>query len=173
MASKQKYAIPEIPESLRTDALRASISAVSHVRDRAILEILAGTGLRESELTGINLSNVYSNKTVRVLGKGSKVRVVPITDEADRAITEYVAVRKAADGETALFVSGFGTRPGHRMNRRSVYNVVAGHLFYSSAHAAALRRHHDGREESTPFRHPENLRARQPVYDAALHFAQR
>ncbi len=63
-------------------------------RDRAILELLYASGLRVSELTGLNLQDVdFANLSVRVKGKGRKERIVPFGEHAKKALQEYLAVR--------------------------------------------------------------------------------
>jgi integrase/recombinase XerC len=97
-------------------------------RDRAMLELLYGSGLRVSELTGLNLADVdLGAQTARVLGKGSKERVVPLGRKCVDALREYLAARAElvhpktrAQDPRALFV---GVR-GKRINRRGVWDVV-------------------------------------------------
>lgn len=63
-------------------------------RDRAILELLYASGLRVSELVGLDLTDVdFANQTVRVKGKGRKVRIVPFGTHAKKALREFLAVR--------------------------------------------------------------------------------
>lgn len=72
-------------------------------RDRAILELLFSTGLRISELCSLSVDDVdLSRDEFSVRGKGDKVRVVFLTDEARAALREYLAARK--DMEDALFI---------------------------------------------------------------------
>ncbi|NOY45647.1 MAG: site-specific tyrosine recombinase XerD [Deltaproteobacteria bacterium] len=96
------------------------------LRDRAILELLYGSGLRVSELCDLTLGFVdLSMGYVRVVGKGSKERVVPLGERAaealgaylDRARPRLLRGRKRCD---AVFVS----RLGRRMSRQSVWNLV-------------------------------------------------
>lgn len=93
-------------------------------RDRAILELFYSSGLRLSELTGLDLSGIdLADATVRVLGKGSRERMLPVGRHAVAAVRHWLAERPslAAADETALFVS---TR-GRRLSRRSVQARVA------------------------------------------------
>ncbi|HEX6792292.1 MAG TPA: tyrosine-type recombinase/integrase, partial [Casimicrobiaceae bacterium] len=83
------------------------------LRDRALLELAYSSGLRLSELAGVTVDACdLSSGEVRVLGKGSKERIVPIGSAARDAITRWLAVRggHAAAGEAALFVGRHGKR---------------------------------------------------------------
>ncbi len=79
-----------VVDSVRDDA--ASWPA----RDRAILEMLYGCGIRNAELTGLNLGDIHwSNEAVLVRGKGQKQRYVPLGDAAAQALRAYLAERSA------------------------------------------------------------------------------
>ena len=92
------------------------------VRDAAMLELLYATGMRVSELTGIDLHDIDSSRqTIRVLGKGNKERIVPFGDAANTALNAWLARREElAKDPDALFV---GTR-GKRIDQRQVRRVV-------------------------------------------------
>ncbi len=95
------------------------------LRDQALLELLYGTGIRVSELTGLDLVDVDRRRRVLlVLGKGAKERVVPFGIPADRAVGEWVErgrplLAGAASGQ-ALFLG----RRGGRMDPRTVRTLV-------------------------------------------------
>ena len=106
-----------LPSTLDTDQMASLLKADPkeplEVRDAAILELFYSSGLRLSELTGLDVADVdLDDLTVRVLGKGSKARIVPVGRVAAIAVREWLAVRGelAAAGELALFVSQRGTR---------------------------------------------------------------
>jgi integrase/recombinase XerC len=113
-------------------------------RDRAIMELLYSSGLRLAELVGLDLASIdLRDRTVRVLGKGSKARIVPVGRQALTALGEWLKERAAlaAVGETALFVGRAGKRLGPRAvqgrvgywARRQGLNVhVYPHLFRHS-----------------------------------------
>lgn len=93
-------------------------------RDRALLELLYATGVRVSELCGLDVSDLdRSTRTLRVLGKGDKERTVPYGTPAARAVDAWLAERPAlaaADAGDALLL---GAR-GRRIDPRAVRDVV-------------------------------------------------
>jgi integrase/recombinase XerC len=90
-------------------------------RNSAILEILYASGIRVSELTGLDLEHVDEEaRTLRVRGKGNKERIVPYNAHAARALSAWLGSRGRAAGP--LFP---GVRSG-RLNPRSVYSLVRG-----------------------------------------------
>ncbi len=89
------------------------------VRDRAILELLYSSGLRLAELVSLDVADVdLADEVVRVTGKGSKTRVVPVGSQARAALQIWLRARVACvtPGEHALFVG----RSGRRLGVRSV-----------------------------------------------------
>jgi integrase/recombinase XerC len=96
------------------------------VRDRAILELLYASGLRVSEMVGLDLRSVnFGDAIVLVKGKGRKERIVPFGSKAKQALTEYLAVREKVlwetkSGSTALFLNA----RGRRLTTRSVDRLV-------------------------------------------------
>lgn len=88
-------------------------------RDRAILELLYAAGLRVAELCGLDPADLDRFQgTVRVLGKGNKERIVPVGDQALRALDAYLARRPAGDGPL------FQNLRGGRLTVRSVHRIV-------------------------------------------------
>lgn len=87
-------------------------------RDRAILEILYASGLRVSELCSLTLYSV-DDEAVRVLGKGSKERIVPIGKKALQALDHYLCLREHFSSES-LFL----TKKGKPIDRSSVWKMV-------------------------------------------------
>lgn len=82
-------------------------------RDRAILELLYSSGLRRSELSGLNVGDVdFFTGLARVFGKGSKERMVPVGDRALSCLRAYLTTRRSADGrgDRPLFVNARGGR---------------------------------------------------------------
>ena len=65
-------------------------STNKEIRDKAILEIMYSSGLRVSEVSNLNLNDFKENNSIKVLGKGNKERILPITKRASKAIKQYV-----------------------------------------------------------------------------------
>ena len=97
------------------------------LRDRALMMLLVKTGLRVSELVGINTNDLNLQKHyVRVLRKEGKVVDVYFSDDVQTAITDYLKERdtlKPAD-TSALFISNMGRNPGTRLSVRSVQLLI-------------------------------------------------
>ncbi len=102
------------------------------VRDRAILEFLYSTGVRVSELCGLNIDDVdFANETVKVLGKGGKFRIVPFGRKAREALKLYLKIRnkfttskQSDDDRKALFIS----KNGQRITKSEVYQIVSKYI---------------------------------------------
>ena len=95
-------------------------------RDLAIMELFYSSGLRLAELVGLDLFDLdLKDRTVRVLGKGSKTRIMPVGAQAVSALQQWLKERGtlAAVGENALFLN----RRGLRLGARSVQLLVAHH----------------------------------------------
>ena len=85
------------------------------VRDHALFELMYGSGLRLSEIHGLDLGDVLLDEGwVSVTGKGRKERQVPLSGKSVEALRVYLSERVAADSETALFTGKNGTRLGQR-----------------------------------------------------------
>ncbi|MFA0407726.1 tyrosine recombinase XerC [Vibrio splendidus] len=87
------------------------------IRDRAMMEVMYGAGLRLAELVGINLKDVLGRQgEIRVIGKGDKERKAPFSGLAKEWVDKWLKVRGdlVSPGEKALFVSKLGTRISHR-----------------------------------------------------------
>jgi integrase/recombinase XerC len=107
-----------------------AVAGESRARDIAILELLYATGLRVSELSGLDMESVDRDETtVRVLGKGRKERIVPFGNQAARALEAWLGRRGEHGG--ALFTNA----RGGRLTVRSVHTIVR-----RSARAAGITR---------------------------------
>ncbi len=97
------------------------------VRDKLIVSLFYGTGIRLSELVGLKDSDIFQHETlIRVLGKNNKERIVPYPKSLNNLIGEYLNMRKAEFGDQApcLFVTAKGKPAYHKL----VYRVVNNHL---------------------------------------------
>ena len=99
------------------------------LRDWAIVETLYGSGIRVSELVGLDVGDVDQNRnTLRVIGKGDKERVVPIGTPALNAINKWLKEGRVAlqneNSDNALFIGSRGKRIDQRVVREIVYEAV-------------------------------------------------
>ncbi len=94
------------------------------LRDRALLELLYSSGLRVSELTGLNLEDLdLPGGSVRVLGKGRKERIVPVGRKAVDAVRDYLSRERRGDGAGAAAIF-LNVRDGGRLTARSVHRLL-------------------------------------------------
>ena len=112
-APKSSKNLPDVlsPEDVE-QLLNFNPSNMIEVRDMAIIELMYSSGLRVSETVNINLNDFEENKSfLRVLGKGSKTRLVPMGRYAINAINEWLIEReKILNNTDALFLNAKGTR---------------------------------------------------------------
>lgn len=118
-----------LPDVLSVEEVTAVIDSVDMstwqgVRDKAILEILYGCGLRVSETVGLRISDLFfDDGFIRVIGKGNKERLVPVGDMAIRAVEDYLARRPEpydADSDDLLFLNRFG----RSLSRQSMFKMI-------------------------------------------------
>lgn len=112
-----------LPVVLSVEEVRAILKAATNERDRAILEVLYGCGLRVSEVCSLKISEVYlKDMFVKVMGKGSKERLVPMAPSTASAIIDYLSVRPESDAgcEDVLFLNRFG----RALSRVAVFKMV-------------------------------------------------
>ena len=118
----------ELPSFLSTSEVvelmrRAGGTRVLELRNRAILELMYSTGIRASELVGLNLDDLHLHSdTVRVRGKGRKQRIVPFGRPAREALNRYLERREllATSQERAVFLNRFR----RRLSPRSLGRIV-------------------------------------------------
>jgi len=112
----------EIDKLLQTPNVEEKLG----LRDKAILELFYSCGLRVSELINLKISDLYfSDEVIRVLGKGSKQRIVPIGSSAIYWITEYlqkvrVFLEKKMKSENVIFLNVRGTK----LSRMGIWKIV-------------------------------------------------
>lgn len=124
----------KLPEVLSADEVMRIIDEADRtrdagIRDAAILETLYATGMRVSELTGLELDNLYFEiGFIRVIGKGNKERLVPVGKMAQSAIENYtesvrerfINPKKRSKTENKLFLN----QRGGPLSRMSIWNIV-------------------------------------------------
>ena len=119
-----------LPKSLNEEEVVALLNAPnivepSGLRDRAMLELLYACGLRVSELVGIKLTEVSLNDgVVRVTGKGSKTRLVPMGEEAVDWISRYLSEARSAILQKRLSDALFVTNRGEAMTRQAFWYLI-------------------------------------------------
>ena len=124
-----------LPKSLTQDQVIALLKAsgpepdeestdLIRLRDRAILELMYSTGTRVSEVVDLDLDEVNDSGVLRVRGKGSKERIVPIGSFASRSLNAYLVRARptlaAMRGEPALFLN----KRGGRLSRQSIWEII-------------------------------------------------
>ena len=118
--------LPEVLSVEEVEAIMdsADLRSPSGVRDRAILELLYGCGLRVSELCGLSISHVYLDEGfVRVVGKGDKERLVPLGEPASDAFRAYLDVRPLP-AQAAYQDTAFLNLRGTPLSRVSVFKMI-------------------------------------------------
>ena len=141
--------LPRVPtiEEVNTvlDSAMPECSAFTE-RDQAILELLYGCGIRNSELIGINVDDIrWSNELVLVRGKGRKERFVPFGDSAKAAVQAYLPARQRVLGETkrtterALLINLRGSRLTTRSVGRIVKQIAVARGLSPDVHPHTLR----------------------------------
>lgn len=117
------------PEILYFDDLENVIEAIDDknplgLRNKAIFEIMYASGLRASEVCSITVSNIdLAYRQIKVMGKGSKERIVPFNKESQEVIKDYIEYGRPIldkNGEKWLFLS----KNGKKMSPRSLWDVV-------------------------------------------------
>ncbi len=135
-------------------------------RDQLMLELLYGCGIRNSELTGINIDDIrLSAEAILIRGKGKKERYVPFGGSAKSALIAYLPERRFANQPARRTTHHTQRRP-HREKNRHYEGVVAG---CSPTHFASRLWHPHAGRRRRPARHSGTARPRAPGYYAALH----
>ncbi len=121
----------KLPETLGREEIGMMIDSVDlsspeGERNRAILETLYGSGLRASELTALRISNLYFKEGfMRIVGKGSKERLVPMGGMAAKRISGYIEdIRVHADVKKDAADVVFLNRRGAALSRVMIFNIV-------------------------------------------------
>ncbi len=137
---KAQSRLPRVlgPEEIARLLDRIPATTPLEVRDRALFEVAYSCGLRAEEIVNLDLGSIdFDAETLRVLGKGSKTRLVPVGEPAQRAIERYLERGRAAlaggPDEQALFLSRRGRRLSTSDVRRRLARwvreaAIAGHM---------------------------------------------
>lgn len=124
--AKKKKSLPTVTTERHISQILNTIAGDTpeSIRDAAIVELIYSSGLRRSEVCGINLGDIdFTKQTVRVTGKGNKQRIVPVGANAVAAIERYLTVRSHWHHITdpaALFL----LTNGKRITPRMIYYIV-------------------------------------------------
>lgn len=119
-----------LPEVLSIDEIDAMIAQIDMSkpeghRNRAIIEMLYGSGLRVSELTELKLSDIYREEGyMRILGKGNKQRLVPISPVAEEQFTYWLIDRSKLDIKPEAIDIAFLNRYGRQLTRAMIFTIV-------------------------------------------------
>jgi integrase/recombinase XerC len=133
-----------LPDTLSVDdiarLLQVDTGDMLLVRDLAMLELMYSSGLRLSELVGLNHGDVdFNDRTVRVTGKGAKTRVLPVGARAIDALQAWQQLRPQRGSETAVFTGRSGKRLGVRAVQQRVKYMARRQGIPGDIHPHTLR----------------------------------
>lgn len=123
-----------LPKFLSVDEVTALLKGPSEnnvlsLRDKAMMEVMYASGLRVSELVGLDLEHINLGEGIlKVLGKGKKERIVPIGSKAQTAVSHYLACREELFDKSHPTKAVFLNRQGTRITPRSVERMVQKYL---------------------------------------------
>ncbi len=96
------------------------------LRDKTIISLLYGTGIRLAELKGLTLANInFTEHTIRVLGKRNKERIIPYPRSIEQPLREYLQLREKFNGKNEFLLL---TSKGNQVYDKLIYRVVKKHL---------------------------------------------
>ena len=119
--------LPQVLTVEEVNAMEASIDLSEPLghRNLAIIETLFSCGLRVSELCGLQLSHIYPDEQfIRVVGKGNKERLIPISEKALRDIGNYLPTRNQLPVQRECSDTVFLNRRGGQIGRIMVFNII-------------------------------------------------
>ncbi len=123
------YAEKQIPfseEEMANQQLEANKPAKKSLLKELIVETLYQTGIRRAELVNLLLENVdFSKREMKVIGKGNKARVIPISEKLSSLMAEYLLIRKPLEADKIYF---FINTKGKKLNDKFVYSTVNTYL---------------------------------------------
>ena len=127
---KQEKKLPDILTSNYINKLLNSLPTENpkNLRDRTIIELLYSSGLRVSELTNLRINDIKNNGSIKVLGKGNKTRILPMTNEAYKLIDSWITnSRSFYENEKSSDYLFIGVR-GSKISAREVQRIVRSKL---------------------------------------------
>ncbi len=111
----------EVKKLLETSEERDKFS----LRDKAIMELIYATGMRLREIERVNIGDIdFSTQTVRVFGKGGKIRILPIGDVAFKKLNEYLKERRKKGERFTMTTPLFINKNGTRLSGRSIARII-------------------------------------------------
>ena len=139
---KTEKKLPNILSSTYINKLLDELPSTSlkEIRDKAILELMYSSGLRVGEVSSLKIQNFNLNKSIKVLGKGNKERILPITSRASGAISSYLSLaRSKFKNEKSFDFMFLGIRGGQLREReiRRIVNLRVGTFPHSLRHTFA------------------------------------
>jgi len=121
----------KLPETINLDSFLEIFRLLdekggnSSIKIKAQFELLYGCALRVSELCSLNIGDIdFNNMSVKILGKGSKIRIVPLGSKSSLVVKEYLNTIKDSSFHKPLF----SNESGKRISRHSVYYIVKSYL---------------------------------------------
>ncbi len=102
------------------------LSQSEDLLERLIIEVLYQTGMRKAEFCNLLYQNVdFSKREIKVIGKGNKARIIPVSDELVTLFKDYLLIRKPVIGHEIYF---FVNKKGKKLNEKFVYSAVSFYL---------------------------------------------
>lgn len=127
---KDEKKLPEILTSNYINKLlnNLPIDNPKNLRDKAIIELLYSSGLRVSELTNLKINDLKNNKSVKVIGKGDKTRILPMTNQAYKLLNLWITnSRSFYENENSNDFIFIGVR-GKKISEREIQRIVKSKL---------------------------------------------
>ena len=148
---KKKKSLPKYLTLQQSEELLKVVDGKNKIRDECILTLFLNCGLRLSELVGINITDINSDRMLRVRGKGNKERMIYLNDACMEAIEAYKKVRPT-DGvkdKNALFISRNHNRISNKTVQALVYKYLNeiganGYSVHKLRHTAATLMYQEG-----------------------------
>ena len=120
--------LPEVLTELEIEKLIKSFDIKENFgqRNRTIIEVLYGTGMRVSELVNLKLSNIFFKENIiKIVGKGNKERFVPLGDIASNEIRKYLKIRDNSIIDTKFSDIVFLNRYGRGLTRSMIFKIIS------------------------------------------------